>query len=121
MKLYGTFEIYKTYFEAFSNKNLELLSELFDDNIVLEDWESIAQGKTEVLKKNQAIFDNVKTIQATPITVFGPVYKDGNSEYAVSIVIDIVDLNNNPITLNVVDILTLNTIQKIIKIKAYKG
>ena len=54
----------KTYFEAFSNKDLQGLEKLFSEEIVLKDWEVFAEGKEKVLKANKNIFDLVDRISA---------------------------------------------------------
>ena len=38
-------EFIKKYFEHFSNKDLEKLSDMFSEEIVLQDWNIIAEGK----------------------------------------------------------------------------
>ena len=59
----------KQYFETFSSKDLEGLKLLFDDDIILTDWEIKAHGKEEVLLANGHIFDSVDTIQVNPIEI----------------------------------------------------
>lgn len=53
----------KKYFEVFSNKDIDNLSDLFSDDVVLIDWNLSAFGKEEVLKANKSIFDSVDTIK----------------------------------------------------------
>ena len=59
----------KDYFKTFSSMNLEKLKLFFDDAIELRDWEICASGLNEVLKANQAIFENVNSIEVNPIEI----------------------------------------------------
>lgn len=50
--------IVEQYFKAFANKDLETLSTLYDDNVVLWEWgENIFMGKEQVLAANKSLFD----------------------------------------------------------------
>lgn len=56
-------DIVKQYFDAFSQKNLDMLSELYNDNVVSWEWgEKIHMGKSEVLSSNKELFDDFKQI-----------------------------------------------------------
>ena len=56
-------QILKKYFRAFSNKDVETLSNLFNDDIHLIDWNVESMGKDNVLDTNQSIFNSVETIK----------------------------------------------------------
>lgn len=99
------------YFDAFVNKNLNLLSEMFDNNIRLIDWEISAHGKAEVLKANQSIFDSVESIKIDIIKI---AMVDSIFMAQVSIKI------NKDIDLKVIDVITFNSENKIIEVSAYK-
>lgn len=102
------------YFKIFSNKNINELSELFDDSIVLKDWDIEKFGKGEVVKANQNIFDSVDKITVTPVKVCS----DGNitaSEIRIEVIIgDTIEY------LNVVDFIEFSEENKIISVTAYK-
>ena len=55
-----------SYFKTFSEKNIDGLREMFDDNVTLRDWDIDKKGIESVLKANLNIFQNVKTINAIP-------------------------------------------------------
>ena len=55
-------ELVTKYFEDFSNKDLEKLSDIFSDEITLQDWDILAEGKQNVLEANKNIFNSVDTI-----------------------------------------------------------
>lgn len=102
------------YFKIFSNKDINKLTELFDDSIVLKDWDIQKFGKEEVVTANQNIFDSVDKITVTPIKICS----DGNTT-ASEIEIE-VDVNGKIEYLNVVDFIEFSSENKIISVTAYK-
>lgn len=105
-------QLAEKYFQAFSRKDIDTVSKMFEIDIILVDWEITAFGKEEVVKANQRIFDGVETIQVTPKHI----YQDDQ--------VIIADLNievNGKDLLKVVDIIHFNTRGEIIKIEAFKG
>ena len=102
----------KYYFKVFSDKNIEELSKLFADDIVLSDWDNFSSGKSNVLLTNKKIFDSVKTINVKPKNI----YQDGKVVIAE---LDI--LINKKDRILVVDIIHFNEFGKICRIKAFKG
>lgn len=102
------------YFKIFSNKDTDKLTELFDDSIVLKDWDIQKFGKEEVIAANQNIFDFVDKITVTPIKICS----DGNTT-ASEIEIE-VDVNGKIEYLNVVDFIEFSSENKIISVTAYK-
>ena len=104
--------IAEQYFETFSRKDLDGLGVMFTGDVTLRDWEISATGIDDVLAANKKIFDNVESIQVTPLHL----YQDTNTVAAeISIVV------NGTVHLKVVDIITFNDSGKISSIKAYKG
>ena len=101
----------KTYFEAFSNKDLQGLEKLFSEEIVLKDWEVFAEGKEKVLKANKNIFDLVDRISAD----LQELYLD---DLVAICLIEIVI--NNEERLKVVDIIKFDDQMKIKEVSAYK-
>ena len=104
-------ELVTKYFENFSNKNLEKLSDLFSEEITLQDWDILAEGKRNVLEANKNIFNSVETISAN----LNELYIDDN---VATCLIEIVI--NNEETLKVIDIIKIDTDGKIKEISAYK-
>ena len=104
-------EVVTKYFENFSNKNLEKLSDLFSEEITLQDWDILAEGKRNVLEANKNIFNSVETISAN----LNELYIDDN---VATCLIEIVI--NNEETLKVIDIIKIDTDGKIKEISAYK-
>ena len=100
-----------SYFKRFSEKNIDGLREMFDDNVTLRDWDIDKKGIENVLKANLNIFQNVKTINAIPQNIIS----ENNFVFAeLKIVV-------NDDELKVVDLIEFNKKGKIISIKAFKG
>ena len=56
-------ELISKYFEAFNNKDLVTLSELYTDNVILNEWhENIFTGKEAVLSANKTLFDKFNSV-----------------------------------------------------------
>ena len=100
-----------SYFKTFSEKNIDGLREMFDDNVTLRDWDIDKKGIESVLKANLNIFQNVKTINAIPQNIIS----ENNFVFAeLKIVV-------NDDELKVVDLIEFNKKGKIVSIKAFKG
>ena len=100
------------YFQTFSEKDSEGLRTMFNDNVILRDWDILANGIDEVVQANQDIFDSVETIIATPLHL----YVDGNV-----VVTELEIVVNDEDTLWVTDIIAFDDNQKIKSVRAYKG
>ena len=102
----------QSYFTIFSEKNVDGLREMFDDNVILRDWDIDKKGIESVLKANLNIFQNVKTIKAIPQIIIS----ENNFVFAeLKIVV------NDDDELKVVDLIEFNKKGKIVSIKAFKG
>lgn len=105
-------EIACNYFEAFSNKDLEKLSQIYSEDVSLADWEPLFfDGKNSVLEANKNLFDSVDSLNIV-------VKRIGLNDKNVFAEIDI--LINNTIQLFVVDILEFDEFNQIKSIRAYK-
>ncbi|EJP71330.1 MAG: hypothetical protein NT01SARS_1137 [SAR86 cluster bacterium SAR86A] len=104
-------ELVTKYFEDFCNKDLEKLSDIFSEEITLQDWDIHAEGKQKVLEANKNIFNSVDTISVN----LNQLYIDDN---VATCIIEIVI--NNKETLKVIDIIKIDTDGKIKEISAYK-
>ena len=102
----------QSYFTIFSEKNINGLREMFDDNVTLRDWDIDKQGIENVLKANLNIFQNVNTIKVIPQNIVS----ENNFVFA-----ELKIIVNGDQELNVVDIIEFNKKGKIISIKAFKG
>lgn len=103
------------YFETFSNQDLDGLSRMFSDDVILVDWEINASGKDEVIEANKKIFQSVDTILVIPYF-----YYVGEEAYAVEIDVVVNGGQETEETIQVVDIISFNQEGLIQSIEAYK-
>ena len=115
--------VIRKYFEAFSNKDIDTLEEMFDKDVTLEDWDISAEGILPVCRANEQIFNSVLRITAIPEEII----IDGNNVCALLTIEVItegldpnVDFAENHETLKVVDLITLTNDLKIKAISAFK-
>jgi len=100
------------YFQNFSNKDIDALSEMFSEDVRLTDWDIAEAGKEKVVAANQKIFDSVESIVVKPLYF----YYDNEDSFAVEILIVV----NETEFLEVVDVIRFNDEGLIDSIKAYK-
>jgi hypothetical protein len=100
------------YFQTFSEQDSEGLRSMFSDDVILHDWDIIANGIDEVVQANQDIFDSVDTIVAEPLKT----YLDNNV-----VITELKIIINEEETLLVTDIIEFNEFGKIKFVRAYKG
>ena len=100
------------YFQTFSEQDSEGLRSMFSDDVILHDWDIIANGIDEVVQANQDIFDSVDTIVAEPLKT----YLDNNV-----VITELKIIINEDETLLVTDIIEFNEFGKIKFVRAYKG
>ena len=60
----------RKYFQAFADKNIEILTEMFTDDIILIDWNNTFTGKDQVVNEVQGIFTNFNTIKLQVTDIF---------------------------------------------------
>ena len=104
-------EIIKRYFEAFSNKDVEALRQLFAENVKLRDWAIMAAGRNKVIDANRTIFNSFDRINVEIVSTC-------TNENIVSCEI-LIDLDNEYLLVN--DVIEFNDEMKIKAIRAYKG
>jgi len=104
-------KIIEEYFEAFVNKDLTKLAELYSDDVVLSEWdENIFSGKEAVLKANEELFSKFENI--------GVVVKVRGESGNISLNEIVVLLDD--VSVKVVDSITVQD-KKIVYIMAYRG
>ena len=104
--------IARNYFKSFENMNLDELSDMFDEQVTLKDWNIEAHGKQSVLEANENIFNSVDSISVEVSNL----YISGQTAIAQLLI----HVNDEP-ALPVVDIITFNKNQNICSIVAYRG
>jgi steroid delta-isomerase len=101
----------KQYFENFSNKRIDLLEQMFSQDVELTDWEISAKGIGQVVVANQKIFNSVETITVD----VGVLAETDNTVFAqISVIINSSDI------IKVIDMITFDQEGKISKVSAYK-
>ena len=104
-------KVIEEYFDAFVNKDLERLSQLYSDDVVLSEWdENVFTGKEAVLKANADLFSKFEKI--------GIVIKARGEQGNISLNEIIVLLDGQSV--KVVDSITVQN-EKIVYIMAYRG
>ena len=106
-------ELSLIYFDAFSNKDISKLSEIYDDTVHLIDWAIDVSGKDEVLKANKALFENDFSLEVLAIE---NIHGQSDLKTANQIEINIEGQSK----LKVLDVITFNSSGKITKIIASK-
>ena len=107
----GYMNIVQEYFDAFCKKDLNKLSELYHDDVILNEWgENIFCGKDMVLEANKKLFDSVGQIN---IQVLSSGITDTRHINEI-----IVELDNKIVS--VVDMIRVDN-GKIEEIMAYRG
>jgi len=101
----------REYFKNFENMNLSQLSDMFDEAIILKDWNIEVTGKKLVLEANKNIFNSVGNINVNINNLY---ILEQTAIAEISIQID-----GNP-PLPVVDIINFND-NSIVSITAYRG
>ena len=116
-------DILRTYFEAFSNKDVDTLKTLFSVDVQLTDSHGHWDGIEDVIEANKTIFKNCLRITA----IIDDLVVDDDSACAV-IDIEIItqgsdptnDFRENHTTLKVIDYFVFNQANEICVISAYK-
>lgn len=103
-------KIANNYFAAWNDHDLNKLKVLFDEKIVLKDWDIYADGINEVLNANLNIFKTVPNIKVEVLDM---------AVYQKKVFAEIKVLINHEKNIEVVDVLEFEN-DLIVKIKAYK-
>ncbi len=101
-----------TYFDAFNRKDIDALNEMFDENIILRDWEISVKGNKKVIEQNKIILKNLDDFELHILEM-------KQCELIVYAEIEIKIKDNE--TVKVLDKIKFNEKNKIIEIIAFKG
>ena len=105
-------EICIYYLTKYAEKDIDVMEQLFADDIILRDWKIRVQGKSLALQETQKNFNNADTIQ---IQVLSTYENDHTVAAELKITVDQTE------ELYVVDVITINKERKISSIRAYLG
>ena len=106
------YHIIKKYFLAFEKKKISVLESLFEETIILHDWNNFITGRSKVVTFNKKIFSKFKNIKIRIKNIFF-----SKNSLTAACMIDVV-LNKKKI--RVIDVIYFNKKMKIEKIQAYK-
>ena len=99
------------YFKLWQTKNIEGLSKLFDDSILLQDWDNLLRGKEAIIKFNLDFFNSVNLIELNVVSFH---CFEHNTFSELNIIID-------GVKLTVLDKIVFNKNFLITQIRAFKG
>jgi len=105
-------ELCLTYLKRYAGKNLDGIAEIFDDEIVLRDWNIVVHGKHNTILETRKNFDSARSIAIEPLFLY---------ENQDSIAAELKITLNGTSDLYVIDVITFNPSGKIQSIRAYKG
>ncbi len=105
-------ERFADYLEAYSDKNLQKISDMFAADIALRDWKISVFGKDAAIAETAKNFRSAKTIE---ITILATYESDNAVAGELKIVVDSTEV------LHVVDVVSFNADGKIDSIHAYLG
>lgn len=105
-------DISREYFLAFAKKDIQSLARIFDQGIILTDWDNQANGIEEVLLIYEKIFSYMKNFDMKIINVCAE-----ESMVVTELMLKIEGRDS----LKIVDIIKFTELGKIKSISAYKG
>ena len=107
----------RKYFQIFEDKDVDSLSAMFHEDIVLKDWNIQAEGKESVLKANISIFESVESLNVCVDELHVSRWEGDKTVIAVLSI----TANGSDDILPVVDIIKFNSEEEIISITAFRG
>ena len=99
------------YLEAFESKNIDLIQEIFSNEVKLIDWEVDLEGKENVINNIKMVFNSIEVIDIKIVELY--------QEEKTVISKMIIKLDH--IKLYIVDILKFSEDGKLLEINAFKG
>lgn len=105
-------QLVKRYFLAFQKKKTSQLENLFEERVILNDWNNFIIGKKRVIIFNQKIFTKFKNIKI----IIKNILYNKNTLIAACVIDVILDKKK----IRVVDVIYFSKKMKIKKIEAYK-
>ncbi|WP_431122283.1 nuclear transport factor 2 family protein [Flagellimonas flava] len=100
------------YLEKYAEKDLESIKAMFSENIVLRDWKIRVEGKEKAIDETRKNFKAADSIAIDVLSVY-----ENKDTVAAELKITV----NTTEELYVVDVITLDSHQKIKSIRAYLG
>ena len=96
-------DVCKQYFQAFQEKDIEIIERMVHQSVELRDWELMVSGKDNFIDANKKIFDDVENIS---IIIKNQGIQSKSTSESVIVFNEIeIHLNNNSIILEVIDVI----------------
>lgn len=105
-------DLARRFVKLYESKDIASISEMFDQQVVLRDWNRVTIGFEAAVAEFQGNFDAADQLKLTIKDLFV-------SDTGVAVSLEI--LVNNSEHLNVVDVIQFNALGKITSIIAFKG
>jgi hypothetical protein len=102
----------RQYLAAYARKDLQAIEAMLDEEVALQDWNLVVNGKSWVLRETQNNFEAARSIE---IEIKREFVNERDAAAELRIVID------GTIHLEVVDIVRFNARGLVESIKSYKG
>lgn len=101
----------RKYIEAFNAHNIEALTDMLSEAVVLEDWDVQLEGQAAVLEHMRTIFSSVPAIRADIIDII-------SAKNACVLLLSI--FVEEGVSLQVADVIRFDTSGTIVSVHAYK-
>lgn len=101
------------YFTAFEDKDLDTLTEIYDEQVLLKDWDIECHGAEKVLAANESLFTSAENIKVD-------ITRCSVDNMLLTATAEIT-INIDGEEILVADVITFNNEGKIRNIRAYKG
>ena len=115
-------EVVNTYFDAFRKKDLQVLRNLYSEDVMLDEWGTIYSGKDEVLEQNEILFTEHEKVA---LYVLNQSSKETSEGAVVFNEIEVMlwTVQTDPVakSIPVIDIVTVNTDGLIVSVRAFRG
>lgn len=105
-------ELALLYLQKYAEKDLESIEKMFSKDIILRDWKIRVIGMESALVETKKNFDAVKTLQIEVLSIY-----ENQNTVAAELKITI----NGKEELYVIDVISVNSENKISAIRAYVG
>lgn len=102
----------RAYLRAYEARDLPAIAALLSEDVRLQDWNLVAQGKAAVLAETRANFEAARSLRIELLRCY-----ESGTQAAAELRITV----NAEIVLEVVDAVRVNTNGQIEAIRAYKG
>ena len=102
----------RQFLAAYASKDIERISDMFDEMVILRDWNYEVVGFDDALVEFKKNFDEAQTLELDIKNIFT---HDSSAAVEQEVVV------NRDVKLHVVDVISFNAVGKVTSVVAYKG